>query len=89
MTAAGGVLLPFLLVTGFSMLRSLVAALLLSGASMSSAAPITYPATERGPIVETQHGTPVADPYRWLEGDVRTEKPVADWVAAQNQVTQA
>ena len=71
------------------MFRSLVAALLLSGATMSVAAPIAYPATARGTVVETRHGTPVADPYRWLEGDVRSEKPVADWVAAQNAVTQA
>ena len=71
------------------MFRSLVAALLLGGATMSLAAPIAYPATARGPVVETQHGTPVADPYRWLEGDVRTEQPVAEWVAAQNRVTRA
>ena len=56
---------------------------------MSSAAPIAYPATPRGAVVETQFGTAVADPYRWLEGDVRTQKPVAEWVAAQNRVTQA
>ncbi len=71
------------------MLRSLVAAFLLSVSTMSFAAPIAYPATERGPVAETQFGTVVADPYRWLEGDVRTEKPVADWVAAQNKVTEA
>jgi prolyl oligopeptidase len=70
------------------MLRSLVAALLLCGATMSPAAPIAYPASPSGTVVDTQFGMPVADPYRWLEGDVRTEQPVADWVAAQNRVTQ-
>src|SRR5438105_2013798 len=35
------------------------------------------------------HRTRVADPYRWLEQDVRKSKEVADWVAAQNKVTQA
>ena len=31
----------------------------------------------------------VADPYRWLEADVRHAPEVADWVAAQNQITAA
>ena len=31
----------------------------------------------------------VADPYRWLEGDVRVSAEVADWVVAQNAVTTA
>jgi prolyl oligopeptidase len=29
----------------------------------------------------------VADPYRWLEEDVRNSKDVADWVAAENKIT--
>ncbi|MBX9899129.1 MAG: prolyl oligopeptidase family serine peptidase [Qipengyuania sp.] len=48
-----------------------------------------YPETRRGEVVETVFGEAVADPYRWLENDVRTDKEVAAWVAAQNQVTQA
>ena len=47
-----------------------------------------YPETARGPVVETQFGEAVADPYRWLENDVRTDPAVADWVARQNAVTQ-
>ena len=31
----------------------------------------------------------VADPYRWLENDVRNDAEVAAWVAAQNKVTDA
>lgn len=31
----------------------------------------------------------VADPYRWLETDVRVSEEVADWVEAQNAVTNA
>ncbi|MCR9127920.1 MAG: prolyl oligopeptidase family serine peptidase [Alphaproteobacteria bacterium] len=31
----------------------------------------------------------VADPYRWLEADVRVSEEVAAWVEAQNAVTQA
>lgn len=53
------------------------------------AAAITYPLTRRSDVVETQFGVPVADPYRWLEGDVRTTPEVAEWVAAQNRVTNA
>ncbi|HLA85286.1 MAG TPA: S9 family peptidase, partial [Thermoguttaceae bacterium] len=46
-----------------------------------------YPQTRRGDVVDAYHGTRVADPYRWLEEDVRESKNVADWVAAQNRVT--
>ena len=31
----------------------------------------------------------MADPYRWLEADIRTSPEVADWVAAENKVTAA
>ena len=48
---------------------------------------IAYPLTRRVPIVETQFGVPVADPYRWLENDVRTDPEVKDWVDAENRVT--
>lgn len=50
---------------------------------------IAYPETRRGDVVDTSFGEKVADPYRWLENDVRTDKEVAAWVAAQNQVTRA
>ncbi|PZN92436.1 MAG: S9 family peptidase [Alphaproteobacteria bacterium] len=56
---------------------------------MTAAAPISYPPTATVPKADTVFGTAVKDPYRWLEGDVRTQKPVADWVAAQNKVTRA
>mgnify|MGYP003433096418 CR=1 FL=1 len=48
-----------------------------------------YPPTRLDDAVELLHGESIPDPYRWLEGDVRTEKPVADWVNEQNKVTQA
>ena len=50
---------------------------------------LTYPVTSKGSVVETQFGEQVADPYRWLENDVRTDKAVAQWVSQQNKVTQA
>ena len=48
-----------------------------------------YPETRTGDVVETIFGEEVADPYRWLENDVRTDKEVADWVASENAVTDA
>lgn len=52
-------------------------------------APIAYPETRRDNVVDEQFGVRVADPYRWLENDVREDKEVASWVAAQNRVTDA
>ena len=49
--------------------------------------PMTYPETRREALVETQFGEAIADPYRWLENDVRSDPEVADWVARQNKVT--
>src|SRR5688500_5331257 len=50
---------------------------------------ITYPQTRRMDLVEPQFGVPVADPYRWLENDVRTDPEVRAWVEAHNAVTNA
>lgn len=46
-----------------------------------------YPATKRIEHVDEYHGQRVADPYRWLEVDVRESPEVADWVKRQNQLT--
>ncbi len=46
---------------------------------------ISYPTTARVDHVDDYQGTPVADPYRWLEQD--TAAAVARWVTAQNTVT--
>lgn len=48
-----------------------------------------YPETRRVAQVDEQFGVKVADPYRWLENDVRTDPEVAKWVADQNVVTNA
>jgi prolyl oligopeptidase len=55
----------------------------------ASPAAIAYPQTRRLDLVETQFGVAVADPYRWLENDVRTDGEVRQWVEAENQVTNA
>ncbi len=75
----------------------LLAALLLLG--LSAGAPSAafaagpsapqYPATPRVDVVDTQFGEAIADPYRWLENDVRTDKAVAGWVEQQNAATDA
>src|SRR5262245_28928935 len=50
---------------------------------------ITYPATRRVEPPDDYHATKLADPYRWLEDDVRTSPEVAAWVADENKVTDA
>lgn len=45
-----------------------------------------YPSTDRESVVDTYHGTAVADPYRWLEA---LDAPrTAEWVKAQNAVAE-
>ena len=48
---------------------------------------LVYPETRVVDHVDNYHDTEVADPYRWLEEDVRESKQVAQWVEAQNKVT--
>ena len=48
-----------------------------------------YPVTRRDSVVETAFGERIADPYRWLENDVRRDPEVADWVRRQDAVTRA
>jgi len=51
--------------------------------------PLKYPKTKRVNHYDIYHGVKVLDPYRWLEDDVRSSKEVADWVEAENKVTEA
>ena len=53
----------------------------------SAPAPIAYPATRTVDQVDNQFGVAVADPYRWLENDVRNDPEVASWVDSENKVT--
>jgi prolyl oligopeptidase len=59
------------------------------GAAIISDPVITYPKTETVSVVDEQFGIKVADPYRWLEDDVRVSPKVAEWVSAQNAVSGA
>ena len=48
---------------------------------------LSYPSAPRAIVVDNYHGTPVADPYRWLE-DLDSPQTRA-WLNAQAQLTQA
>lgn len=50
-------------------------------------ATISYPATKRINVVEKHFDQTITDPYRWLEGDVRSDMDVAAWARSQNAVT--
>lgn len=61
-----------------------------SAATSDSKEPmITYPQTRADDVSETIFGQEIADPYRWLEDDVRVNPEVAKWVETQNVVTDA
>ena len=65
-----------------------LASLLLSMTTILAAEEhLTYPKTKRIDHTDDYHGVQVADPYRWLEEDVRKAPAVAEWVAGQNELT--
>jgi prolyl oligopeptidase len=47
---------------------------------------LSYPQTRRVEQVDVFHGISVADPYRWLEDDIRQSPEVKSWVEAQNRI---
>ncbi len=55
------------------------------GAGACQAA-IKYPMAKKVAVTDDYFGTKVADPYRWLENDTSVE--TAEWVKAENKVTQ-
>jgi prolyl oligopeptidase len=79
------------LLTSASAVYSQPAATPTASASTAAAAQpaFVYPDTRRVDVVDNEFGVQVADPYRWLENDVRNDPEVAAWVAAQNKVTDA
>src|SRR5438309_3349694 len=58
-----------------------------AGQTAQAAPALVYPRAKTVDVVEDHFGVKVADPYRWLENDVRNDPEVAAWVAAENQVT--
>lgn len=77
------------LVAATSLAAAVVAAFGLTNHARSEGEPAAPnpPETRVVEHVDVLHGVEVPDPYRWLEEDVRESKEVADWVAAQNEVT--
>ena len=69
-------------------MRRIAATLLLAASALAAqqqAGALQYPTTRTVDTVTNYFGTPVADPYRWME-DIETME-VATWVKAQNAIT--
>jgi prolyl oligopeptidase len=72
------------------MRHSVLVSLCLGLAALCAAEPaLKYPSTKKTAQTDTLHGVDIADPYRWLEDDVRESKAVAAWVEEENKVTEA
>jgi prolyl oligopeptidase len=68
------------------MKKLIILALVIAACSQAKKSAVAkYPVTEKGNVVDTLFGVPVADPYRWLEND--TLKETSDWVEKQIAVT--
>ena len=61
------------------------AVILLTSCGNNSNEKLSYPITKKGNVVDTIFGTPVPDPYRWLEDDKSEDR--AEWVKEQNLLT--
>ena len=65
----------------------LAATLIIPMKTFAQPTTLNYPETRRVEQTDTYHGIQVADPYRWLEADVRNSKEVAAWTQAENAIT--
>jgi prolyl oligopeptidase len=65
--------------------RVLLAALLSGWTLPLAAQSLEYPRTPKVAHVDDYHGTPVPDPYRWMEDETSPE--LKAWIEAQNRVT--
>src|SRR5277367_2040597 len=64
----------------------LVLAFILSGSALAlQAAPLSQPVAPVRPVTDTYFGTPVVDPYRWMENLKSPE--MQSWMKAQNDYT--
>jgi prolyl oligopeptidase len=62
-----------------------IVVVIMAGCNQGDKSSLEYPDTTKKEVVDTIFGTPVTDPYRWLEDDMSAE--TADWVKRQNVVT--
>ena len=61
----------------------------MASSAMGAEEGLHYPQAKRIDHTDTLHGVVVADPYRWLEDDVRTSADVKKWVEEENKITTA
>jgi prolyl oligopeptidase len=54
-------------------------------AKKAPTSPLAYPPTEKVDVVDNYFGTPVADPYRWMEDE--NDPRLRPWIDAQNRLT--
>lgn len=64
-----------------------VVSLLIASGSLFGQDRLEYPVSKQVSQIDDYFGTPVADPYRWLEDDVRNSGEVRAWVESQNSLT--
>ncbi len=67
------------------MKNSILISVIILSTIMKAQTKLTYPQTPKGTQVDTYFGTPIADPYRWLENDKSPETEA--WVKSENKVT--
>ena len=64
-----------------------VVSLLITPIALLGQEKLDYPESKQVNQVDNFFGTPVPDPYRWLEDDVRNSDSVREWVDSQNALT--
>src|SRR5437016_14470101 len=65
----------------------LLTGMLLGGAEAALGQTIQYPSAHTSAVVDDYHGTPVPDPYRWLEDPDAPDTRA--WIEAENRITEA
>ncbi len=72
---------------GFSRSGVLLTGMLLGGAEAAPGQTIQYPSAHKSGVVDDYHGTPVPDPYRWLEDPDAPDTRA--WIEAENRITES
>ena len=77
--------LPWRLTTRARLILLVSLAASLGRPAAVAAQSLAYPEAPRGDVTDDYHGTPIADPYRWLE---KLDSPrTAGWLKAEEKVT--